>query len=216
MEKFDVKKALKTLYTGPVGDFAVVGVPPLAYFMVDGQGDPNTAPAYREAVEALYAASYTLKFMSKALGEDYVVPPLEGLWWSDDMDDFAARRKDRWSWTLMILLPDFVAPALAERAIAAAQQKKSLPALARLRREVLSEGRCVQTLHIGPYDAEGPILARLHNEFLPDNGLIETGKHHEIYLSDPRKVAPEKWKTILRQPVVVAADADVGRMPPRG
>ncbi|ALS62077.1 GyrI-like domain-containing protein [Pandoraea norimbergensis] len=204
MEKFDVKKSLRSLYTGPVGDFALVDVPPQTYFMIDGQGDPNTAQAYREAVEALYATSYTLKFMCKAMDEDYVVPPLEGLWWSDDMGDFAARRKDRWSWTLMILIPDFVAAALTERAIAAAHAKKTIPALARLRYEVLTEGRCVQTLHIGPYDAEGPILARLHNEFLPSNGLVETGRHHEIYLSDPRKVAPEKCKTILRQPVAPA------------
>ena len=126
MEKFDIKKACKTLYGAPIGEFAVVDVPPLNYFMIDGAGDPNTASEYKDAVEALYAASYTLKFMSKAaLQRDYVVPPLEGLWWSDDMADFVARRKDRWRWTMMIAVPDFVEAAMAGEAIVKAKQKKN-------------------------------------------------------------------------------------------
>jgi hypothetical protein len=201
MEKFDIKKALKTLYGAPVGEFSILEVPPLNYFMIDGAGDPNTAPAYRAAVEALYATSYTLKFMSKAaLQRDYVVPPLEGLWWSDDMADFVARRKDRWRWTMMIAVPDFIEGAMAGEAIANAG-KKELPALPRLRFERLHEGQAVQTLHIGAYDDEGPILQRLHQEFLPAHRLAPSGHHHEIYLSDPRKTAAEKLKTILRQPM---------------
>jgi hypothetical protein len=202
MEKFDIKKACKTLYGAPIGEFAVVDVPPLNYFMIDGAGDPNTASDYKDTVEALYAASYALKFMSKAgLQRDYVVPPLEGLWWSDDMADFVARRKDRWRWTMMIAVPDFVEAAMAGDAIVKAREKKQLPALPRLRFERLNEGPAVQTLHIGAYDDEGPILKRLHQEFLPAHRLAPSGHHHEIYLSDPRKTAAEKLKTILRQPV---------------
>jgi len=202
MEKTDFRKEFKTLYNPPAGRFEIVDVPPMSYFMIDGAGDPNRAPAYLEAVEALYAVSYTLKFMSKAaLAHDYAVPPLEGLWWAEDMASFTAREKDKWSWTMMIMVPDFIDRAMAEQAIAAAAKKKDLPALAKLGIERLEEGRAVQTMHIGPYDAEGPVLKRLHEEFLPANGLVEAGRHHEIYLGDPRKTAPEKLKTVLRQPV---------------
>ncbi len=202
MEKTDFRKELKTFYNPPSDRFELVDMPPLAYFMVDGSGDPNTAPAYAEAVEALYAASYTLKFMSKAgLSRDYVVPPLEGLWWADDMTTFVSRQKAKWSWTMMIMIPDFIDRATAERAIEAAVRKKGLPALGRVRVERLEEGRCVQIMHVGSYDEEGPVLKRLHEEFLPSNGLAERGRHHEIYLGDPRKTAPEKLKTVLRQPV---------------
>jgi hypothetical protein len=140
--------------------------------------------------------------MSKAaLHRDYVVPPLEGLWWSEDMADFAARRKDRWRWTMMIAVPDFVEGSMADEATVKARQKKELPALPRLRFERLQEGQAVQTLHVGAYDDEGPILKRLHQEFLPAHRLAPSGHHHEIYLSDPRKTSAEKLKTILRQPV---------------
>jgi hypothetical protein len=206
MDKTDIKKTHKALYRPPVGEFAIIEVPALNYFMIDGAGDPNTAPTYKAAIEALYAASYTLKFMSKEeLKRDYVVPPLEGLWWAEDMADFAARRKDRWLWTMMIVVPDFVERSMGERAITRAIGKKALPALTKLRFERLEEGQVVQTLHIGAYDDEGPILKRLHEEFLPANGLTEAGHHHEIYLSDPRKTAAGKLKTILRQPVRTAA-----------
>jgi len=202
MEKLDLRKLHKRLYGPPAGRFETVDVPPFNYLMIDGEGDPNTAAEYRQAVEALYSAAYTLKFKSKtALGRDYVVPPLEGLWWSDDMEDFVARRKDRWKWTMMIAIPDFIDPPFVDAAIAAAMKKKALPAFDRLYVERLEEGRVAQTMHIGPYDDEGPVLRRLHEEFLPENGLRPTGKHHEIYLGDPRKTAPEKLKTILRQPV---------------
>lgn len=202
IEKFDIKKACKTLYGAPRGEFAVINVPAFNYFMIDGAGDPNTAPEYKAAVEALYAASYTLKFMSKAvLHRDYVVPPLEGLWWAADMTDFVTRRKEQWRWTMMIAVPDFIERPKAEEAIVKAKEKKGAPALSRLRFERLEEGQAVQTLHIGSYDDEGPILKSLHHEFLPAHRLIMSGHHHEIYLSDPRKTPAEKLKTILRQPV---------------
>ena len=202
MSKIDFKTEYKSMYSAPSRDFVLIEVPSLRYLMFDGRGDPNVAPEYRHAIEALYSLSYTLKFMSKrAFDRDYVVGPLEGLWWSDDMASFASGQKDKWSWTMMILQPDWITAEHLQAAKAEVLMKKGLPGVETTRLEVLDEGLCAQILHIGPYDAEGPVLARLHTEWLPTNGLRETGHHHEIYLSDPRKVAPEKLKTILRQPV---------------
>lgn len=201
MEKTDFKKTMKALYQPPADRFSIVEVPRLAFAMVDGKGDPNVAPAYATAVQWLYAVSYALKFMSKKeLARDYAVPPLEGLWWADDTDSFLTRDKAAWSWTMMILQPDWITPAMFQAAAEKAGQKLG-PAPESLRLEEYEEGLSVQVLHIGSYDDEGPVLRRLHEEFLPQNGLTATGQHHEIYLSDPRKVAPEKLKTVLRQPV---------------
>lgn len=200
--KVDLKKQIPS-YTAPRGRFEIIEVPPLQYLMVDGHGDPNAAPAYGEAVSALYGVSYKLKFLSKNdLDRDYVVMPLEGLWWSDDMSTFTtARDKSRWSWTMMILVPDWLGIDEVERARTAAGAKGDLPALDRLRLASLEEGRCVQTQHIGSYDDEGPVLESLHHDFIPGEGLRMRGEHHEIYLADPRRSAPEKLRTILRQPV---------------
>jgi hypothetical protein len=200
-DKVDLKKTLKALYAPPVGRFVEIDVPPLRYLMADGAGDPNTAAAYRSAVEWLYSVSYPVKFMSKKeLGRDYGVMPLEGLWWADDMSTFLSRQKDRWSWTMMILQPDWISEDMIAAAVARASAKRGPPP-ASLRLETLEEGLCVQTMHVGSYDDEGPVLAKLHDEYLPENSLVENGHHHEIYLGDPRKTAPEKLKTILRQPV---------------
>ena len=201
MTKLDLRKTMNTLYAPSAKDFSLVQVPPLHYLMIDGHGDPNTAPAYMSAVEWLYSVSYPVKFASKKeLGRDYAVMPLEGLWWADDMNAFITRDKSAWSWTMMILQPDWITKVMIDAAIEKASAKLGAPPPS-LRLETLDEGLCVQIMHIGPYDAEGPVLARLHGEFLPQNGLTETGHHHEIYLSDPRKSAPEKLKTVLRQPV---------------
>ncbi|WP_338609790.1 GyrI-like domain-containing protein [Pelagibacterium nitratireducens] len=203
MEKVDFKKQLKALY-GPTRSrgLHVVEVPTIRFLMIDGHGDPNAARSYREAVETLFAVAYTLKFASKTqLGRDYTVPPLEGLWWAKDLRSFAARDKDKWHWTMMIMVPDWIGPAMIAAAIETARAKKGPAALDLLRVEALEEGRAVQVLHIGPYDDEGPILARMHEHYIPDNGWVPTGRHHEIYLGDPRKSAPEKLRTILRQPV---------------
>lgn len=204
MSKIDFKTEYKSLYSAPQKDFVLVEVPPLPYLMFDGQGDPNTAPVYQHAVEALYSLAYTLKFMSKrAFGRDYVVGPLEGLWWARDYSAFTAGQRDDWLWTMMILQPDWIDPAHLQAAKAEVLLKKGLPGIEKVRLETLNEGLCAQILHIGTYADEGPTLKRLHEDWLPANGLRETGKHHEIYLSDPRKVEPAKLKTILRQPVVV-------------
>ncbi|ESQ86411.1 GyrI-like domain-containing protein [Asticcacaulis benevestitus] len=202
MSKIDLKTEYKSLYSATSKDFALIEVPSLHYLMFDGAGDPNTAPAYAQAIEALYSLSYTLKFMSKrAFDRDYVVGPLEGLWWARDMKTFVTRDKSKWSWTMMILQPDWIEKSHLCAALSEVVMKKGLPGLEKVRLERLDEGLSAQILHVGPYDDEGPVLQRLHEEWLPAQGLIETGKHHEIYLSDPRKTAPEKLKTILRQPV---------------
>lgn len=204
MNKIDFKRTLKTLYDAPKGRFARVDVPMLRYVMVDGRGDPNTAPACKTAIGWLYSVSYAMKFAAKReLGKDYVVPPLEGLWCADDPADFVARRKDRWRWTMMIMVPDFVGQDLYEAALSKTRTKLGEPPDT-LRLESLTVGLSLQTLHIGSYDDEGPILAHLHNELMLAETLDFNGRHHEIYLSDPRKTAPDKLKTILRQPVKAA------------
>jgi len=201
-EKVDFKRTLPG-YRAPRGRFAIVDVPDARYLMIDGHGDPDTAQEFTEALEALYPVAYALKFASKGeLGRDYVVPPLEGLWWADDMEAFtSARDKSRWEWTLLLMVPDWIDALMIARAVAAVREKGPRPRLDDVRCEVLSEGRCVQTLHVGSFDDEAAVLARMHHEFIPQSGLRMTGTHHEIYLSDPRRTAPERLRTILRQPV---------------
>ncbi len=201
MEKVDFKKTLKDLYA-PKRKFEIVDVPEMQFLMVDGHGDPNTAQEYAEAVEALYAVAYKMKFMSKKMLEkDYTVPPLEGLWWAADMDTFVSRDKSAWDWTMMIMTPDWITDEIFAEAVAVVRKAKNPAALDKVRLEHYHEGLSVQIMHVGSYDDEAPVLAKLHNEFIPENEYTMTGKHHEIYLSDPRRVAPEKLKTVLRQPV---------------
>ncbi|WP_022888553.1 GyrI-like domain-containing protein [Agromyces italicus] len=197
--KFDPKREIPS-YTAAHDRFDLVEVPPLRYAMIDGEGDPNTVPEYAVAVEALFAVSYAAKFQSKLeLDRDYVVGPLEGLWSAADPSTFVTREKSAWHWTMMIWQPDWLTPEVQEAAVAKALPKA--PAARRLRFETLDEGLCVQTLHRGAYDDEGPTLARLHDEFMPAKGLRFNGRHHEVYFGDPRRSAPEKLRTILRQPV---------------
>ena len=200
MSKVDFKKTLAALYAAPTDRFVSIDVPTLTFVKVDGAGDPNTIPAYRTAIEWLYAVSYALKFAAKGLGKDYVVPPLEGLWWADDPAAFVARRKDRWRWTMMIMAPDVIDRPMFDAAVAKAGRKLGPPP-ATLRLEPLAEGRSLQIQHVGSYDDEGPTLARLHGEVMPAEGLTFAGPHHEIYLGDPRRTAPARLRTILRQPV---------------
>jgi hypothetical protein len=203
MQKIDFKKELKQYYSSTNKAFEVVDVPPFQFLMVDGSGDPNTARGYQEAVEVLFALSYKLKFTSKKeLERDYVVPPLEGLWWAKDMEVFTTQRdKNAWSWTMMIMQPEWITQEMFETATTLVHQSKGLPGSERTRLEKYHEGLSVQILHLGSYDDEGPILHKLHHEFIPEHGYQMRGKHHEIYLSDPRRVEPTKLKTILRQPV---------------
>lgn len=203
MEKIDLKKDWKQLYLASAKAVAEVDVPPLHYLMVDGRGDPNTTPAYAEAVEALFSVAYTAKFMLKKGPQqiDYAVMPLEGLWWADDMAAFEANDRSQWRWTMMILQPDFVGADIIDAAMAEVRKKKALPGVARLRFESFTEGHCAQLLHVGPFSEEKPNIDRLH-AYIDERGG-RRGKHHEIYLSDIRRAAPDKWKTIIRHPMLV-------------
>jgi hypothetical protein len=200
--KLDFKKAHDS-YRARSGEFRVVDVPAMQYLMLDGHGDPNTAKDYADALAALYPVAYKLKFASKRdLERDYVVPPLEGLWWAADMTAFtSARDKSQWEWSAMIMTPDWITAELFADTVTAVTAKDRPASLDKVRLETLEEGSCVQTLHIGPYDAEADVLADMHDHFIPEAGLQMSGKHHEIYLSDPRRVEPAKLQTILRQPV---------------
>ena len=194
--KYDIKKAYPALYAPTCGGFHVVDVPEIAFLMVDGHGDPNTSPAYTEAVTALYTLSYTVRAIAKTdLGRVHTVGPLEGLWSADDPSVFRTREKSAWDWTMMISQPAWITPDVVE---AAKRKKKAVDGV---RFASYAEGRSVQVLHVGSYDDEAPVLAALHREYLPEHGLTFNGRHHEIYLSDPRRTAPEKLRTILRQPV---------------
>ena len=201
MAKVDLKRSLDA-YRATQGEFRIVDVPELQHLMLDGHGDPNGA-AFAAALEALYPLAYALKLASKRERDrDYVVMPLEALWWADDMDAFTtARDKATWHWTLLMVVPDWIDRGMLDAAVAAVAAKRAPTRLDEIRLEPLREGRCVQTLHVGAFDDEGPVLARMHHEFIPAHGLRMTGRHHEIYLSDARRVEPAKRRTILRQPV---------------
>ena len=201
MQTLDLKKDLKLLYAALPGQVMLVDVPAMNFLMIDGAGNPNTAPAYAEAVQALYSMAYTIKFaLRKAGTADYPVMASEGLWWMEDMAQFSLARKDDWLWTMMILQPEVVTPQVVEAARAELQKKKPSPGLDRVRLERYDEGLSAQILHIGPYAAEAPTIQHLHG-FIAESGFERRGKHHEIYLGDPRRTAPEKLKTIIRQPL---------------
>jgi len=192
----------------------LVDVPDLRYLAIDGHGDPNT-PAFAEAAAALYPVAYRVKFASREqLGRDYVVMPLEGLWWSGDMASFTdARDKARWDWTLLTMVPDWVGPELVAAAVARVAAGDRPARLDDVRLQTLSEGRCLQALHVGPYDDEADLLRRMHDEVIPARGLTMTGRHHEVYLSDARRVEPARLRTILRQPVAPAGPDAAGGSP---
>ncbi|MGB3905519.1 MAG: GyrI-like domain-containing protein [Anaerolineae bacterium] len=202
MVKIDFKKELKHLYGSSAKEVALVDVPEMSFLMIDGRGDPNTAQEYQEALEALYAVSYALKFMVKKseAAIDYVVMPLEGLWWTEDMTEFSADDKDIWEWTAMIMQPEYVTRAFVDEALREVEEKKNPPALSKTRFESYDEGLAVQIMHIGPYSEEAPTIEKLHT-FAREKGHQLRGKHHEIYLSDPRRTAPDRLKTVIRQPV---------------
>ena len=208
MDKIDFKKTLDS-YQAKRGVFRLVEVPPLHYLMIDGHGDPNTSPAFAEAIETLYPIAYKLKFASKqGLGRDYVVPPLEGLWWADDMNAYLNRDASQWDWTLLLLVPDWIDQAMVDAAVEQVAAKDPPARLGDVRFDLLDEGLCVQTLHVGSFDDEGPVLQKLHEEFIPNQGLTPTGHHHEVYFSDFRRTAPDKLRTLLRQPVAQASSTD--------
>jgi hypothetical protein len=205
MSKIDFKKSLEC-YQAESHKFHIVDMPKLQYIMIDGHGDPNSSKEFQDAIESLYPVAYKLKFASKQdLGKDYVVMPLEGLWWAEDMATFtSARDKSKWDFTLMIMQPEWITKDMFDAAIKKVAEKDPSKDLSKVRLEILDEGKCVQTLHIGSFDDEAAILRQMHDEFMPQRSLTRTKKHHEIYFSDFRKVAPSKLRTILRQPVTHA------------
>jgi hypothetical protein len=202
MEKIDYKKQFKNLYQPSTRKVEAVEVPRMNFLMVDGEGDPNTAPAFADAMEALYSVAYTLKFMVKKgeMAIDFTVMPPEALWWSDDMNAFSDGNKDVWKWTLMIMQPEFITADMVDVAKKEVARKKNPASLELLRFEAFHEGKAAQLIHIGPFSEEGPTIEKVHR-FIEDNGSTRVGKHHEIYLSDLRRAAPEKWKTVVRQPM---------------
>lgn len=199
--KVDDKRELRQLYA-PGLEPTIVDVPEMTFLTVDGVGDPNTSLAFSAAVEALYAASYGLKFAIKRApsGIDHVVMPLEGLWQVPGQSGYPEGAPDAWSWTLMIKQPDEVTQELAEEAIHDAAVRKPLPAATKLRLERFHEGRSAQVLFVGPFADERPTIERLM-AFIRDQGHEPEGRHHEIYLSDPARTAPEKLRTIIRHPI---------------
>ena len=202
MRKIDLVKELKHLYRPSAQRIARIEVPIMNYLMVDGAGDPNTSQSFKDAAEALFAISYTMKFMVKKsdMAIDYGVLPLEALWWADDMSAFTTGNKDAWKWTAMIMQPDFITRDMVAVAMAEVKKKKNPAALSKVRCEALSEGDCAQTLHIGPFSEEGPTIEKVH-QFIERCCCKLIGKHHEIYLSDIRRADPAKWKTVVRQPM---------------
>jgi hypothetical protein len=170
--------------------------------MIDGHGGPDSAD-YADALAALFPVAYGLKFTSKReLGEDYVVMPLEALWSADDPGVFVTREKSAWDWTAMIMAPDWITRELYDRVVEGIARRDAPASLEQVRLSTLEEGLSVQVLHVGSFEDETPLLAELHERFLPEHGLAPTRRHHEIYLSDYRRVAPQKLRTIIRQPVV--------------
>ncbi|WP_421014695.1 GyrI-like domain-containing protein [Glutamicibacter creatinolyticus] len=199
--KVDFKRQIEA-YRAPRGRVQRIAVPALQYLMIDGHGDPNTSPRFAQGIGALFPLAYKLKFHSKnELRRDYVVMPLEGLWWAEDMGAFTVRRdKSQWLWTLMTMVPDWIDASLLDLARQQIGASGASPLLDQVRLERLEEGTCLQTLHVGSFDDEGGVMGQLHAH-AADAGLRLTGRHHEIYLSDIRRSAPDKLRTILRQPV---------------
>jgi hypothetical protein len=195
----DLRRELRGLYSATAFP-ALVDVPELPFLMIDGHGDPNTAPVYRDAVQALYSVAYAVRSALRDDGVDARVMPLEGLWWTDDMATFSTDARSDWDWTLMILLPGQATADVVEEVRDRTAEKKGLDAIGRVRFERFVEGPAAQVLHVGPYSAEEPTVAALH-AYIAEQGCRLSGKHHEIYLGDPRRAAPEKLRTIVRQPV---------------
>ncbi|MFW9986776.1 MAG: GyrI-like domain-containing protein [Candidatus Odinarchaeota archaeon] len=201
MEKVDHKKIFRQFYK-PTRTPVIIDVPAMQFLMIDGKGYPATSPEYQQAMEALYPMSYTLKFaLKKARIIDYTVMPLEGLWWAKDMEAFLnTNRKDEWLWTSMIMQPPEVTQDYYNDAIKVVRKKNNPVALSKMRLEIYHEGISVQVMHIGSFSEEGPVIEAMY-QYAFDQGYELCGKHHEIYLSDPRRTAPEKLRTVIRQPI---------------
>jgi len=201
MDKIDLKKELKEYYWNSIKEIRIVNVPPMNFLMVDGKGDPNISEEFKDAIQSLYSLAYTIKFTLKKESEiDYGVMPLEGLFWTDDMRKFSEDNKKIWKWTLMIMQPKFVTKNIFNNCLEEGKKRKNFQGLSKIRFEKYSEGLSAQIMYIGPYSDEGPTIIKVH-DFVKEKGYELKGKHHEIYLGDPRRTKPEKLKTIIRQPI---------------
>jgi len=202
--KVDFKKTLKYLYQPSSKEVGEIKVPEMQFIMIDGIGSPGEAQEYMDALAILYPIAFKIKFLSKAKGRDYVVPPLEGLWWADDMKDFIEGNREKWKWIMMIMQPDWITQVMTNEAIAITKEKKPELSnlLPKLRLEKYKEGKAAQIMHIGPYSEEGPTVQKVHDFIMIKEGKFDgyNNKHHEIYLSDPRKANPATMKTVIRQP----------------
>ncbi len=198
-KKIDLRKQLKHLYSSPKKP-NTIDVPPAKFLTVTGRGEPG-CEAYQAALNALYSVAYTVKFKAKAVGNDFVVMGLEGLWWFDDPQaSFGEVPREEWNWKSMIRQPDFITSKMVEEAKAEAKKKKGFKKIDKVILEEFHEGLSAQIMHVGPFSEEGDTIAKLH-KFIQENGYKMRGYHHEIYMSDPRRTAPERWKTIIRQPI---------------
>lgn len=202
MSKLDLKRELKEFYRASAKKPSIVDVPDGNFITITGRGEPG-GTAYQAALNALYSVAYTLKFRCKAEGRDFTVMPLEGLWWWDDPTIFSladAPPRKEWNWKSVIRLPDFVTDEMVEAAKKEVKAKKGIEEVDMIVLETFHEGLSAQIMHIGPYSEEGPTVQKLH-DFIKEKGCKMRGRHHEIYMSDPRRVPPERWKTIIRQPI---------------
>lgn len=188
------------LYAPSAAHPEIVDVPELDFLMVDGSGNPNTSEEFQHAIEALFSLSYGIHFALKKMGVESRVRPLEALWWIEG-GDFLDAKPSQWRWTAMMLQPEALTPGLFEEVRTETLRKKPSPSLRKVRLAKFAEGPSAQVMHVGPYSAEKPSIVRLR-AFIADQGRKPRGKHHEIYLGDPRRAAPEKLKTAIRQPIV--------------
>ena len=204
--KIDFKKKLKDLYLPSKSEVVSIDVPEMQFLMIDGIGSPGDSQEYQDALAVLYPVAFRTKFLSKTKGKDYVVPPLEGLWWADDMTDFTEGKRDKWKWTMMIMQPDWITQDMINKAKAIIKEKKPelFSLLPNVRLEKYKEGKVAQIMHIGPYSEEGPTVQKVHDFIQKEGGKFDghNNKHHEIYLSDPRKANPATMKTVIRQPFI--------------
>ncbi len=202
--KIDFKKTMKEFYQPNPKEVVLVDVPEMKFLMIDGMGSPGDSKEYQDALAALYPVAFKTKFLSKAKGKDYVVPPLEGLWWADNMEDFTNGNRDKWKWTMMIMQPDWITQEIFNKAIEKTIKKKPelKNIISKLRLEKYEEGKAAQIMHLGPFSEEGPTISKIHKFIEEQKGRFDglKNKHHEIYLSDPRKSKPENMKTVIRQP----------------
>jgi hypothetical protein len=202
MVKYDFKKEKKNLYYPSDKLVSVVDVPRMNFLMIDGQGDPNTSQEYQDAMETLFPVSYKTKFLSKKQNnQDYVVMPLEGLWWAENMEEFNIEDKESWKWTVMIMQPEFITKELISMATEGVESKKNLASISKVRFEKFSERLSAQIMHIGPYGAAEALTVEKLHDFIDKSGYKIRDKHHEIYISDMRRTKPERLKTVIRQPI---------------